>query len=109
MTYVIFSGEYENDVDGAASELQQAGYEVHRLPEKYRPYLAHPRDDFLEVVFTARDEDVAEEEISAIAAKFGALCDGGGPAGPEYVPFAELFKDVRGIVDLFTHVGERGA
>jgi hypothetical protein len=43
---VAFCGSiHEVDLDRAADELQQAGFEVHRLPRKYRKYLAHPLDD----------------------------------------------------------------
>lgn len=97
MAYIAFADEVEYDADGAAAELEQAGYTVHRLPEKFRRLLEIPGDDHMEVVITGRDADDADEvwrEISTVAVKYGGDCIECGPIGPEYEPFVELFADV---------------
>jgi hypothetical protein len=106
MTLAIFGGGllgpgFEPDVDAAAAEVQQAGYEVLRLPDKYRKYLYHPLDDFFEVYIEAPDdpEDVDEairamtEEVDEIIDKYGGLCDCTGPVRPGHIPFADVFID----------------
>jgi hypothetical protein len=101
MTLAIFSGTREPDVDAAAAEVQQAGYEVLRLPDKYRKHLYHPLDDFFEVHIEAPDdpEDVDEaickirEEVGEIVGKYGGICDDTGPVEPGHIPFADVFID----------------
>ena len=110
MATVAFGGDFgdpkfthdpENDiqldVDAAATELQQAGYEVFRMPEKYRGRLAHPRDDFIEAVIAGPDDDVVidamMDEVQAIVRKYGGSCYEGGPVERDYVPFADVFPD----------------
>jgi hypothetical protein len=90
MAYVAFGVENEYDADRAAAELEQAGYEVHRMPEKYRRLLEIPGDDHLEAVIAGRDADDVFDEINDIAERYGGIeC---GPLGPEYEPFVELFR-----------------
>ena len=99
MAYVAFGVEVEYDADGAAAELEQAGYSVHRLPEKFRRLLEIPGDDHMEVVITGRDADEAAEvlqEVGTVTRKYGGECCECGPIGPEYEPFVELFSDVEG-------------
>ena len=99
MAYVAFGVEVEYDADGAAAELEQAGYSVHRLPEKYRRLLEIPGDDHMEVIITGRDADEAVEvlqEVGTVTRKYGGECCECGPIGPEYEPFVELFSDVEG-------------
>jgi hypothetical protein len=95
MAYIAFADGVEYDVDGAATELERAGYVVHRLPWKFRRLLEIPGDDHMEVVITGRDdEDEVWEEVHAIANKYGGDCVEWGPIGPEYQPFVELFSNV---------------
>jgi len=96
MAYIAFGTEIEYDADGAATELEQAGYEVHRLPEKFRRLLEIPGDDHMEVVITSDDENDVLKEVDSIAEKYGGACCECGPIGPEYEPFVELFGDVDG-------------
>jgi hypothetical protein len=97
MAYIAFNGcdNPDLDVDGAAAALREAGYTVHRMPEKYRRYLQLPLDDHMEAVTAAPDgyESEVEEEVRAIADRFGGDCIGCDPIGPEYKPFVELLKD----------------
>jgi hypothetical protein len=99
MAYIAFGVELEYDADGAASELEQAGYIVHRLPDKYRRLLEISGDDHMEVVITDRDANeagVVLKEVDDVANKYGGCCCECGPIGPEYEPFVELFADVKG-------------
>jgi hypothetical protein len=99
MAYIAFGVELEYDADGAATELEQAGYTVHRLPWKFRRLLEIPGDDHMEVVITGRDADeagVVLEEVDTIAGKYGGCCCECGPISSDYAPFVELFADVKG-------------
>jgi len=94
MAYIAFGCEQDYDADGAATRFEQAGYEVHRLPEKYRRQLEFPGDDHMEVVITGRDEDAVMAEVCAIADKFGGNCIECGPIDAGYEPFVDLFKPI---------------
>ena len=97
MAYIAFGCELAYDADAAASELEQAGYTVHRLPWKFRRLLDIPGDDHMEAVITGRDDAVEVlTEVDVIAGKYGGGCCACGPIGPEYQPFVELFMDVEG-------------
>ena len=63
VAHICFSGDCDgpNDPAAAAVALCRHGFEVSLLPEKYRPLLAVPGDDFLEAsknVSAAGDDDV---------------------------------------------------
>jgi hypothetical protein len=103
--YVAFSGEFGDpewraafnsteiklDVDAAADALKEAGYEVHRLPEKLRKRLDHPLDDFLEAWIEDDDDDYGMEavmdEVESIVAPYGGACHECGPVAPGQAPF----------------------
>ena len=91
--------EVELDPERAAAELRQAGYDVFRMPDKYSFQLAHPLDDFIEAVIDGSDDDkvigAIMKEVDAIVERYGGLCRECGPIGRDYVPFADLTKDVR--------------
>ena len=73
----------------AADELRQAGYEVFRLPDRYRGCLAHPLDDFIEAVTVGPDDSkviyAIMNHVEAIVAKYGGCCDECGPIERDYV------------------------
>ena len=99
MAYAAFGVEVAYDADGAAAELEQAGYTVHRLPWKFRRLLEIPGDDHLEVVITGRDADDASavlDEVDTVVRKYGGGCCECGSIGPEYQPFVGLFGNVEG-------------
>jgi hypothetical protein len=100
MAYVAFSGysDYPIDVDGAAVALQEAGYTVHRLPDKYRKYSQLPLDDHMEVVIAGRDMDDVFDEVQDIVDNFGGDCIECGPIATNYQPFVDLFSDTPGFV-----------
>jgi hypothetical protein len=51
LTELAFSAfRPEDDSDGAAAALQEAGYEVVRIPVRLRHHLDHACDDYLEVI-----------------------------------------------------------
>ena len=90
--------DFDLDPDLAAAELRQAGYEVYLLPDKYHPRLAHPLDDFIEAVIVGPNDpkvvDAIMNEVDAIVGKYCGVCIECGPIGRDYVPFADLFKDI---------------
>ena len=94
--YVAFSGDLEPDVDGAAIALRRVGFHVTRMPEKFRPLLAHPDDDFIEVAIDGTDDekviDSIMAEINAIVDRYDGLLDECGPIPSNRVPFEELFE-----------------
>jgi hypothetical protein len=97
MAYIAFGCELAYDADAAASELEQAGYTVHRLPWKFRRLLEIPGDDHMEAVIAGRDdENEIMQEVDTIAEKYGGMCLQCGPIDQEYQPFIELFMDVEG-------------
>jgi hypothetical protein len=76
---IVFSGESEGlDVDAAAAELRQAGYEVLRLPDEYRGRLSHPLDDFIEAHIECADDPevmiAIMNDVNAIVDKYAGLC-----------------------------------
>jgi hypothetical protein len=83
-------------MDIAQAELQAAGYEVLRLPERYRSRLFHPLDDFIEVQWTGEpeDSDVRWREVEGIVGRYGGYADSCGEIEPGYVPFAEVWSDL---------------
>jgi hypothetical protein len=90
---VVFDGDLELDVDGAAVALRRAGYTVHRMPEKYRPYLPKPHDDSLEVITADCDVFTIHDKIDNIVNRYGGgylMC---GPVEPRYEPFAEFLEE----------------
>lgn len=96
----------ELDVDAAAAELRQAGYEVFRMPDKYSVLLAHPLDDFIEAIIEGPDDDkvigAVFEEVNSIVDKYGGLCDECGPVEPDYVPFVDLIREAtQGVTALW--------
>ena len=78
---IIFSGDLDPDREAAAEALRKAGYQVTKMPEEFRPQLAHQRDDFLEVVksIVCDPEDIMDEasimmdELNEIVDRYGAL------------------------------------
>ena len=113
MASIAFSGEFGDpewtndpkfdirlDVDAAAAELRQAGFEVFRLPDKYRGRMkssgqTHPLDDFVEVRFDGANDPDVMNEINAIVQKYGGDCFARGPIEPGEEPFADLFAEDR--------------
>jgi hypothetical protein len=88
----FFSGDCDPDLEGATAALRQRGFEVLRLPEKFRPLLWHPRDDCLEVSIDAGSSDPSTlmDEVSELVDRFGAEANDFGVCGPDHVPFSFL-------------------
>ena len=111
MATVAFAGDFgdpeytndaertcELDVDRAADELRQAGYEVTQLPDRLGGHLAHPLDDFIEAHIEGPDDPkvihAIMDEVNAIVERYGGLCFECGPIGPDHMSFADSFKDI---------------
>jgi hypothetical protein len=105
---VVFSGELDPDPDAAAEELRHAGFEVHRLPKKYRALLDHELDDFVEATidapaglsppgltvtdFDAKILSATMREVGHIVSQYGGCCEECGPISTdEYRPFEDYF------------------
>jgi hypothetical protein len=54
---IAFSGEFDPDPHGAVVARRRAGFEVTRMPEKFRSRLAHPEDKFMEASIDGVDDD----------------------------------------------------
>jgi hypothetical protein len=84
------------DPDAAAVALCRAGFQVTRMPEKFRSSLAHPQDYFMETAINASDcekiVDAIMDEIDAIVDRYGGLCVECGAIPSHYVPFEEIFE-----------------
>jgi len=98
MATIVFSGDLNPDPDAAAVALRKAGYEVRRMPEKFRPTLAHPRDDFIEALIESdgSDDKIVDaiwKEIDTIVDQYGALCPQCGFVAANYIPFSDVFRD----------------
>ena len=74
-TEAIFTDDLDNlNVDAAVAALEKAGYEVHRLPEKYRKRLDFPGEAFLEVRIEGHGEENAfahMKAVNAIVSQYG--------------------------------------
>jgi hypothetical protein len=99
---VAFSGDLKPNVSAAAVTLARCGYEVALMPERYRPLLGHPLDDFLEAFKRVRgnEETIARatsgmmDEVNAIVDGFGGACHECGVAEDGYVAeFCGLTRD----------------
>jgi hypothetical protein len=101
---VAFSGDLNPNASAAAVALARQGYEVALMPERYRPLLCHPLDDFMEVFRHVRGDEEAiaratsgmMDEVNAVVDAFGGSCFEAGPAENGYVPeFCGLTRDDR--------------
>jgi hypothetical protein len=91
--------DFELDPDTAAADLQRAGYEVSRLPDKYGGRLEHPLDDYIEAVTEGPNDPkvigAIFKEVEVIVRKYGGSCFEWGPIEEGHVPFAYLFEGQR--------------
>ena len=111
MATAVFGGELDPDVDAACDALLKAGFAVTRMPERLRPLLYLPNDDFIEAYKdVAMEEDccctrqiegflpsdcacsIMMDEINKIVKDYGGLCDECGPIDHTYVPFEDTFS-----------------
>jgi len=105
---VIFSGHDldRRDPETASVELQEAGFAVERMPEKFRPHLQLVHDDFLEITIdadlssnenrklTADDWKIVYalwDKAKAIAGRHGGDVDEVGVVERDHKPFDHLF------------------
>jgi hypothetical protein len=99
---VIFTGDLDPDPEAAAEALRKAGYEVAKMPEKFRPLLAHPRDDFFEVTKPVvcdlkdimNEADIMMDELNKLVDRYGAIADDCGPIDVDHIPFASVFGEL---------------
>ena len=101
---VAFSGDLNPNASAAAVALARQGYEVALMPERYRPLLCHPLDDFLEAFKRVRgnEEVIAKatsgmmDEVNAIVDAFGGDCFESGAVEDDYIAdFCGLIRDDR--------------
>jgi hypothetical protein len=104
MAQVVFSGNYDYDIDGVTDALHDAGFEVHRMPAVH-PELGHPDDNFLEVITQGPAGPPPNDcrypvgkllrammrEVDEWAECFGGTCMECGPVEDDYVPFTATF------------------
>ena len=90
---VAFSGDLNPNVSAAAVALARQGYEVALMPERYRPLLCHPLDDFLEAFKRVRGNEEAitratsgmMDEVNSIVDAFGGDCFESGAVENDYI------------------------
>jgi len=112
MATAVFSGELDPDVVAACVALENAGFAVTRMPERLRPLLCLPNDDFIEAYKdVSMEEDccctrqiegailpldcacsMMMREIDKIVKDYGGSCPEGGPIDHTHVPFAATFS-----------------
>jgi hypothetical protein len=92
VAYVVFvnCADAHTNVDEAARELEQAGFEVHRLPAELVETLDVESDDFIEVRGEVSDAELMRDKVAAIVSKHGGDAYEWGPVAPEYTPFARF-------------------
>jgi hypothetical protein len=100
MAHVNFSGcdiinrcaRPDPDLAGAAAELENAGYTVHRLPETYRQRRKLTGNgSIMEAVIADRDDiEAVMTEVDGIAQRYGGECGECGLIKPGQVPFVWL-------------------
>jgi hypothetical protein len=98
--HIVFSGDLSPNPDAAAIALRKAGYTVARMPERFRPRLYHPSDDFMLAStggLVSDEYKVARaviDEINAIVDGFGGTCDRCDIDPPAHaLSFDELFEE----------------
>ena len=87
------------DPDAAAAALRAAGFEVTMMPEKFGARLVDPEDYFMEASIDGLEDDkilgAIWDEINAIVDRYGGSCDECGPVPSDYVPFEDVFEEIR--------------
>jgi hypothetical protein len=97
MGAICFAGgdDLAPDPSGAAVALRRAGFEVTMMPERFRAYLDHPDDYFMEAskagTHDDKNMDAIKNEISAIVGRYKGDCWEWGPILSDHVPFDGLF------------------
>ena len=95
MGAIAFTGELDPDLSGAAVALRKAGFELTMMPERFRSYLAHPDDYFMEASIAGTQDDKSiraiMNQINAIVDRFKGYCWECGPILSDHVPFEDLF------------------
>jgi hypothetical protein len=105
--HVVFGGDVDPDPDAAAIDLRLAGFEVARMPDRLRPFVYHPRDDFLkaykDVTIDVDDRmqtsSVVMDDIEKIVDQYGGYCMECGAEPPDYDPereFDDMFTTDKG-------------
>jgi hypothetical protein len=98
--HIVFSGDLSPNPDAAAVALRKAGFTVARMPERFRPRLYHPSDDFMQATIGGLISDeykvarAVRDEIDAIVDGFGGTCDRCDICPPDHaLSFDELFEE----------------
>jgi hypothetical protein len=89
LAHVAFSGDLDPDVDAATKTLEQAGYQVFRVPKEYRARFDDERDDFIEARITRTEDDIEAvmAEVESIVSRYGGGCHECGLVEPDEPPF----------------------
>jgi hypothetical protein len=87
---IVFSGDMNPDPDGCEAALREAGYEVTRMPERFKKLMSVPGDEFLEAMKVGTTDAICAE-LNAIVEPFGADADDFGEFDPAtHIPFQFL-------------------
>jgi FAD/FMN-containing dehydrogenase len=104
--HVVFGGELDPDPVAAEIDLRSAGYTVARMPDRLRPFLYHPQDDFLKAYIDVtvdvddrmQTASRVDAEIQKIVNQYGGDCMECGAEPADYRPESEfdiMFKEER--------------
>jgi hypothetical protein len=95
MGAIAFTGDLDPDLSAAAVALRRAGFELTMMPEKFRSYLTHPDDYFMEASIAGTQDDKSisaiMNQINAIVDRYKGYCWECGPILSDHVPFEGLF------------------
>jgi hypothetical protein len=93
VAFTLFIEEF--DPDGASDALRRAGFNVTRMPLRWRERMTFPEDEFILVTIEGSDDRkiirAVMDEINTIVRPFGGDLDECGPI--HGVPFEVLFKE----------------
>ena len=114
--HVVFGGEVDPDPDAAAIDLRLAGFEVARMPDRLRPFVYHPGDDFLkaykDVTVDVDDRmetaSVVMDDIQKVVEQYGGDCMECGAEPPDYDPereFDDMFTTDNMMLDAILKRG----
>ena len=95
MGSIAFAGSLDPDLNGAAVALRRAGFELIMMPERFRAYVDHPDDYFMEASIAGSQDDESiraiMNKINAIVGRYKGDCWECGPILSNHVPFEGLF------------------
>jgi hypothetical protein len=112
----VFCGNLDPDPDAAERDLRRVGYTVARMPDRLRPFLYHPQDDFLKAYIDVtvdvddrmKTSSVVMDDIQKIVDEYGGACMECGAEPQDYDPereFDDMFTTDNTMLDAILKRG----